>query len=188
LASSEHRVVIARIGAAHGIRGEVRVKTFTEDPASIAAYGPLDTADGRRFEVAAMRPLGGSPDMLVVRLKGIADRNAAEALNGIELSIPRHRLPPAGDVDDFYHADLIGLAAVTPAGEPLGTVVGVPNYGAGDLLEVAPAGGTSVLYPFTRAVVPLVDLRGGRVVVVPPAETADIEGEPGPGAGEELEP
>ena len=114
-------VLVARVGAAHGIKGEVRVKPLTADPLAITAYGPLEAADGRRFEVAAARPAAGaSPDMLVVRFKGIATRNEAEALNGTELFVARESLPEAG-ADEFYHADLIGLAAVTTAGEALGT-------------------------------------------------------------------
>jgi len=166
--AAAERVVIARIGAAHGIKGEVRVKAFTGTPADIASYGALESDDGRRFEVETFRPAaGGSPDMLVVRFRGIADRNQAEALNGIELSVPRERLPEAGP-DEFYHADLIGLAAVTADGTALGTVIAVPNYGAGDLLEIVPKRGESILVPFTRTVVPEVDVAGGRVVVDPP--------------------
>jgi 16S rRNA processing protein RimM len=159
------RVLIARIGAAHGIKGEVRVKVYTADPQGIGAYGPLEAPDGRRFEVTSLRPAAGpASDMLVVRFKGIADRNAAEALNGIELSVPRDRLPPAKE-DEYYHADLIGLAAVALDGAELGTVIAVHNYGAGDLLEIAPKRGETLLVPFTRAVVPEVDAAAGRVVV-----------------------
>lgn len=162
------RVPIARIGAAHGIKGEVRVKAFTADPANIAAYGPLDAADGRRFEVEHLRPAAGtSPDMLVVAFKGIGDRNLAETLNGVELSVERARLPKA-EADEYYHADLIGLTAMTVAGETLGAIVGVHNYGAGDLLEIAPARGATILVPFTRAIVPEIDMAAGRVVVDPP--------------------
>lgn len=162
------RVLIARIGAAHGIRGEVRVKAFTADPLGIAAYGPLETADGRTFEVDSLRPAAGpSGDMLVVRFRGLADRNAAESLNGVELSVPRDRLPPAED-DEYYHADLVGLAAIAPDGTELGTVIAVHNFGAGDLLEVAPKRGETVLVPFTRTVVPEVDLKAGRVTLDPP--------------------
>ena len=163
------RVVVAHIGAAHGIKGEVRVKSFTARPADIAAYGPLEAADGRRFEIAALRPAAGtSPDMLVVRFAGIDDRNRAETLNGLELSVPRDRLPLAAE-DEFYHADLIGLAAATPDGATLGTVIAVQNYGAGDLLEIAPPRGETLLVPFTRAAVPEVDLVARRVVVdLPP--------------------
>ncbi len=165
---------MARIGAAHGIKGEVRVKSFTEAPLTLAAYSPLEAADGRRFVIKAARPAGASPDMLVVRFEGVDDRNQAEALNGLELSVPRARLPePAAD--EFYHADLIGLQAVAPEGALLGTVVALPNYGAGDLLEIAPAKGATLLVPFTRAAVPEIDLAGGRVTVVPPAEAEEGE-------------
>ena len=111
--------------------------------------------------------------MLVVKFKGVADRNAAEALNGLELSVSRDRLPPAGE-EDYYHADLVGLTAVTPDGAELGTVIAVPNYGAGDLLEIAPKRGETLLVPFTRAVVPDVDLSAGRVTIVP---TKDLPAE-----------
>ena len=172
-AGRSDRVVIARVGAAHGIKGEVRVKAYTADPAGIGAYGPLASEDGRSFEVASLRPAaGGDPSMLVVRFKGLGDRNAAEALNGLELSVPRNRLPPAGE-DEFYHADLVGLAAVTHDGTELGTIIAVHNYGAGDLLEIAPRRGETILVPFTRAVVPEVDLATGRVIVVLPEERSD---------------
>ena len=173
------RVVVGRIGAAHGIKGEVRVKSFTAAPLELAAYGPLEAADGRRFTIAAARPAGASPDMLVVRFQGIADRNAAEALTGLDLSVPRERLPEP-EAGEFYHADLIGLDALTPDGAPLGKVIAVPNYGAGDLLEIAPPKGVSLLIPFTRAAVPEIDVAAGRVVVVPPAEAGDEHDEAEP--------
>jgi 16S rRNA processing protein RimM len=166
------RVVIARIGAAHGIRGEVRVKSFTAAPMDAVGYGPLEASDGRRFTAAAARPIGS--DMLVVRFDGVTDRNAAERLNGLDLSVPRDRLPKPGD-GEFYHADLVGLPAVTPDGAVVGTIVAVPNYGAGDLLEIAPPSGASLLVPFTAGAVPEVDIAAGRVVVIPPAEQADEE-------------
>mgnify|MGYP000094324588 CR=1 FL=1 len=169
------RVLVARVGAAHGIRGEVRVKSFTAVPTDVAAYGPLEAADGRRFTIAAARPVPSSPDMLVVRFREVADRNAAEALNGTELSIPRERLP-APDDDEFYHADLIGLPAVAADGAALGTVIAIPNYGAGDLLEIAPPVGPTLLVPFTRANVPDIDLAARRVTVVLPVEV-EVEGE-----------
>jgi 16S rRNA processing protein RimM len=163
------RVLIAQIGAAHGVRGEVRLKAFTEDPLSVRRYGPLESEDGtRRFEIEAVRP---AKDMLVARLKGICDRNAAEALTNIRLFVARERLPKAAD-GEFYHADLVGLAAATPDGAPFGTVKAVHNFGAGDLLEIEPAGGgATMLLPFTEAVVPVVDIAGRRVVVVPPDES-----------------
>jgi 16S rRNA processing protein RimM len=167
-ASSTARVVVARIGAAHGIRGEVRVKTFTEDPLSVGAYGPLLANDGRRFEIAALRPAGGAdPSMLVVSLRGVTDRNAAEALNGTELSIDRSLLPPT-DEDEFYAADLVGLVAENLDGEIIGKVRAVLNYGAGDIVEIMPASGASILVPFSKTAVPEIDVAAGRIVVIPP--------------------
>jgi 16S rRNA processing protein RimM len=161
-------ILVAQFGAAHGIKGEVRLKTYTQDPMAVADYGPLVAPDGRRFEIEAMRPAAGSssPDMLVVRIKGVRDRNAAEALNRLELSVPKDALPPA-DEGEYYHADLIGLRAFTLTGEELGTVIGVPNYGAGDLIEIAPPRGQTILVPFTDPSVPEIDVAGGRIVVVP---------------------
>ena len=164
---TDRRVIVARIGAAHGIRGEVRVKPFTAVPMDALGYGPLDAADGRRFTVKSARPAG--TDMLVVHFAEVKDRNAAETLTGLDLSVPRDRLPET-DENEFYHADLIGLAAVTPEGKPLGTIIAAPNYGAGDLLEIAPPAGATLLVPFTREAVPEVDIAAGRVVVVPPVE------------------
>ena len=137
-------------------------------------YGPLATKDGaRQFEVASARE---AKDHLVATLKGITTREEAERLNGIELYVAREKLP-ATDEDEYYHADLIGLAAVTPADEPLGRVVAIHNFGAGDIIEIAPPGGTTMLLPFSNAVVPTVDLAGGRVVIELPAE---IEGDDPP--------
>jgi len=157
------RVCVAQIGAAHGVRGEVRLRSFTDDPMAITRYGPLETEDGvRRFTVAQVRPAKG---FLVAQLTGVADRNAAEALRNLRLYVSRERLPALADADDFYHADLIGLR-VERDGREIGTVAGVQNYGAGDLIEVTPAsGGSTMLIPFTRAAVPVVDLEGGRLVV-----------------------
>ncbi|MEN3375921.1 MAG: rRNA processing protein RimM [Hyphomicrobiales bacterium] len=168
------RVCIAQIGAAHGVRGELRLKPFTEDPLSVTRYGPLETEDGkRRFEIETARP---AKDMLVVRLKGVADREAAERLTNLRLYVARERLPKPAD-DEFYYADLIGLSAVTADGTPFGTVKALHNFGAGDLLEIEPAsGGNTLLLPFTAAIVPVIDIAGGRVVVVPPDEVV-VEGE-----------
>ena len=165
------QICVARIGAAHGVRGAVKLWTFTEDPLAVKDYGPLMTIDGaRQFELAQVRE---AKDHLVVTLKGIATRDDAERLNGIELYVPRDRLPETDD-DEYYHADLIGLAAVNAADEPLGRVVAIHNFGAGDIIEIAPAKGATMLLPFTNAVVPTVDLAGGRVVIELPQE---IEGD-----------
>jgi 16S rRNA processing protein RimM len=164
-------ICVARIGAAHGVRGAVKLWTFTEDPLAVQAYGPLITRDGaRRFEVASAREANGH---LVVTLKGVVTREEAERLNGIELYVARDQLP-ATDDDEYYHADLIGLAAVTAGDAPLGRVIAIHNFGAGDIIEIAPPHGPTLLLPFTNAVVPTVDLAGGRVVIELPDE---IEGD-----------
>ena len=164
-------ICVARIGAAHGVRGAVKLWTFTEDPFAVKDYGPLMTKDGaRQFEVTHVRE---AKDHLVATLKGIASREDAERLNGIELYVAREKLP-ATDDDEYYHADLIGLAAVNAADEPLGRVTAIHNFGAGDIIEIAPAKGPTMLLPFTNAVVPTVDLANGRVVIELPQE---IEGD-----------
>ena len=160
-------ICVARIGAAHGVRGAVKLWTFTEDPLAVKRYGPLATKDGtRQFEVTHAREAKGH---LVATLKGIATREDAERLNGIELYIARDKLPATGD-DEYYHADLIGLAAVNPANESIGRVIAIHNFGAGDIIEIAPPNGATMLLPFTNAVVPTVDLAAGRVVIELPAE------------------
>jgi 16S rRNA processing protein RimM len=149
----------------------VKLWTFTEDPLAVKAYGPLATKDGaRQFEVTHAREAKGH---LVATLKGIATREEAERLNGLELYVAREKLP-ATDEDEYYHADLIGLDAVTPANEPLGRVIAIHNFGAGDIIEIQPPNGATMLLPFTNAVVPSVDLASGRVVIELPQE---IEGD-----------
>ncbi|HXZ21623.1 MAG TPA: ribosome maturation factor RimM [Pseudolabrys sp.] len=164
------RICVARIGAAHGVRGEVKLWSFTEDPAAVAGYGPLESHDGkRRFEIEALRP---AKDHFVARIAGVDDRDAAERLRNLELYIPRERLPKIAEANTFYHADLIGLRAVTRNGEDFGTVVAVYNFGASDVIEIKPAvGGDPLLMPFTDAIVPEINLNAGRIVVVPPTET-----------------
>jgi 16S rRNA processing protein RimM len=164
---------VGAIAGGFGVKGEVRLKSFCADPAAIASYAPLVTEDGRSFGVRILRPIPGA---FAARLTGVLTREEAEALKGTRLYAPRDRLPPL-DEDEFYHADLIGLAAVDPGGAPLGTVRAVLDHGAGDILESAGPGGRELLVPFTRAAVPTVDLAGGRIVVDPPAESGD---EPGP--------
>ena len=167
-------ICVARIGAPHGVRGAVKLWTFTEDPLAVRHYGPLLTKDGaRQFEVTHVREAKGH---LVATLKGIATREEAERLNGVELYVAREKLPDTS-ADEYYHADLIGLAAVNAAGEPLGRVIAIHNFGAGDIIEVAPSDGATMLLPFTNAVVPTVDIAGGRVVIEVPAE---IEGDEPP--------
>jgi 16S rRNA processing protein RimM len=165
------QVCLARIGAAHGVRGQVKLWTFTEDPLSVTRYGALSTKDGaRQFEVTHAREAKG---YLVATLKGITTRSEAERLNGIELYVARDKLPSIAD-GEYYYADLIGLAAVTTTGEPLGRVVAIHNFGAGDIIEIAPPAGATMLLPFSNAVVPTVDVAAGRVVIDLPSE---IEGD-----------
>jgi 16S rRNA processing protein RimM len=161
------RICVARIGAAHGVRGEVKLWPFTEDPMAVIDYGPLSSKDGaREFEVVRARI---AKDHLVAVLKGIATREDAERVNGIELYIARDRLPPA-EAGEYYHADLIGLRAIDDAGAAIGKVLALHNFGAGDIIEIAPPQGPTVLLPFTDAVVPTVDLAEGHVVIVMPPE------------------
>jgi 16S rRNA processing protein RimM len=160
------RICVAQFGAPHGIRGEVRLRSFTEDPMAITAYGPLETEDGaRRFTIEALRP---AKDHFVARLAGVPDRDAAEKLTNIKLYVSRDKLPPIEDDETFYHADLVGLTAVAPDGTPLGTVTAILNFGAGDLVEIKPqGGGEPLMVPFTETAVPKIDIKARRMVVVP---------------------
>jgi 16S rRNA processing protein RimM len=161
------RICVARIGAAHGVRGEVKLWPFTEDPMAVIDYGLLSSKDGaRQFEVVRARI---AKDHLVAVLKGITTREDAERVNGIELYIARDKLPPT-EAGEYYHADLIGLRAIDEAGAAIGKVLAVHNFGAGDIIEIAPERGPTLLLPFTDAVVPTVDLAEGHVVIVMPQE------------------
>ena len=164
------RICVARIGAAHGVRGEVKLWSFTEDPAAVATYGPLETQDGaQRFEIEALRP---AKDHFVARIAGVVDRDAAEKLRNLELFIPRTRLPKIDDADTFYHADLIGLEVVTLDGTQVGTVHALHNFGAGDIIEIVPIGsGDPLMLPFNETTVPTIDLAAKRIVIVAPLET-----------------
>jgi 16S rRNA processing protein RimM len=165
------QICVARIGAAHGVRGAVKLWIFTEDPLAVLRYGPLTTKDGaHHFTVAHARE---AKDHLVATLQGVTTRDDAEKLNGVELYVARDKLPVTDD-DEYYRADLIGLSAVTVTDEPIGRVIAIHNFGAGDLIEIAPPHGPTMLLPFTNAVVPTVDIAGGRVVIELPGE---IDGE-----------
>ena len=183
-------VRLGEFGRAHGLAGEVRLKSFTADPVAIATYGPLATNDGRRIEIVSVRPAAGDqPDLLVARVAGITTREAAEALNRVTLGIERERLGEPADEDEFFLVDLVGLRAEDEAGAPVGEVVAVPDYGGGELLEIAPAGGgRTALLPFTRAFVPAVDIAGGRIVVAPPADWLAEAKPPAPKRREPLPP
>jgi 16S rRNA processing protein RimM len=167
LAQQGKQICVARIGAAHGTSGEVRLWPFTADPQAVGRYGALATADGRSIEIEQLRPIKG---FFIARIKGVTDRTGAEQLRNADLFVPRDRLPPPAE-DEYYHADLIGLAAEDTSGRPIGTVIAIHDFGAGDLLEIVPAGGgETMLLPFTAAVAPKVDIAAGRIILDPPAE------------------
>src|SRR5580704_8253593 len=163
--AAQLRVCLGVVGGPHGVRGAMRIKSFTEEPEAIARYGALEDESGqRRF---TLRITGNAKNVLIATLSGIADRDAAEALRGLRLYAARAALPPTKE-DEFYYADLVGLATVLPDGQPVGTVIAVHDFGAGDMLEIGRDEGQPVLVPFTRATVPVVDIAGRRVVIDPP--------------------
>ncbi len=165
--ADDSRLLLGEIGAAVGLKGELRLRSFTGNPAAIADYGPLQSdREGRSFTIVSVRE---HPKGLVAKFKGVSDRNAAEALTGTKLFIDRDKLP-ASEPDEWYYADLIGLAAVDAEGAPLGTVAAVHNFGASDIIELAPQTGPTVLIPFTEEAVPEVDIENGRLTVIPPEE------------------
>ena len=160
------RVCVGRIAGAHGVQGHVRIASYTDNPLDIAAYGPVTDADGRRS--FTITPIRMAKAHVVARLKGIDDRNQAEALKGVTLFVSREALPEPED-DEFYWEDLIGLRAETVEGEALGSVLSVQDFGGGTLLEVGESHRLSVMVPFTREIVPVVDLRAGLLAIDPPA-------------------
>jgi len=170
-------ILMGRIGAAHGVRGEVRIQSFTEDPMTLVDYSPLATnKPGLTVSILSART---TTNVLVARLEGVNDRNAAEKLNGVELFVDRALLPATEDEDDFYHADLIGLHARLADGSEIGVVAAVPNFGAGDLLEIRdPRSGDTYLYPFTKAVVPEVRIADRYLIIEPPLDADPGEEEP----------
>ncbi|MGB3408979.1 MAG: ribosome maturation factor RimM [Jannaschia sp.] len=157
-------VCLGAVMGSYGVRGEARVKSFCADPASIGDYGPLTDDAGTSYKVTVIRPVKGG---YAVRLSGVPHKEAADALKGQRLWVPRRALPALPD-DEFYHSDLIGLEAVDTGGAVLGRVHAVHDHGAGDLLEVRPHGGPALLVPFTTAIVPTVDLAARRLVIDPP--------------------
>jgi 16S rRNA processing protein RimM len=165
----DDKVCVAQIGAAHGLKGEVRLFSFTQNPEDVGRYGPLATEDGAQLTIASLRPAG---DHFVARFRNVDDRNAAEMLRNMKLYVGREKLPPPDDEETYYHADLIGLSAVYRDGTAFGKIVAVHNFGAGDLLEIAPEGGSvTVLLPFTERTVPEVKIAAQQIVIDPPAET-----------------
>ncbi|MBC7280894.1 ribosome maturation factor RimM [Hoeflea sp.] len=186
-----HPILVGIIGAAQGLRGEVRVKPFTEDPMALGDYGALFARDGRRFEILDHRL---AKTVVVVRFRGVNDRTAAEALKGLELFIDRSSLPDDElEEDEYFHADLEGLEAWDSDGKFWGRVSGVLDFGGGDLLELRADGGKPVVIPFTLTAVRKVDLAAGRILVDPLAAglidtgSADEDGEEGDDRGRDGE-
>ncbi len=165
------KILLAQIGAAHGIKGEVRVKPFGQ-PDMLDQYGKLETGTGTTLKIKRMRP---QKNQLVVKFEGVNTRDQAEALNGVELFVDRGKLPEP-DQDEFYVSDLVGLKVINRDGGAIGTVRDVPNFGAEDMLEIEPVGGGGTFYwPFTQAVVPEIDFAGGVLIAVPPVEVSERE-------------
>jgi 16S rRNA processing protein RimM len=170
---SNRKLCVGVITAPRGVRGQVRVKSFTAEPDDIAHYAPLTNADGSteyRLEI-----VGHAKGVLLARVEGAKSREAAEALRGVELFVDRDVLPDAKDEDEFYYADLIGLAAILPDGGVYGTVKAMHDFGAGDMIELSLAGSGTIILPFTKAVVPEIDIANGRIVIDPPEMFGDPE-------------
>ena len=163
--SGEKQVCVGVVTGAHGVRGLVRVKSFTAEPKDIARYGPLADEKGERE--FSLRLIGNAKGVLIAKIAGIEDRDRADALRGLRLYLRREALPPPAE-EEYYHADLIGLRALLPNGETLGEVRAVHDFGAGDTLEIVRPAGPPAMVPFTKAVVPVVDLAAGRLVIDPP--------------------
>jgi 16S rRNA processing protein RimM len=165
-------IILGVIGAPHGVKGEVRVKSSTADPLGIGSYGPVTLPDGRTLKIKSVRPGG---EVVIVKLEGVNDRNAAEALKFQTLAVTRDKLPPTEDEDDFYHTDLIGLRCETGDGTLVGIVTAVHDFGAGDILDIKVEGKPPMTLGFTKANIPVVDITGGRLVVVLP-DVVEVKG------------
>lgn len=180
----QHPILMATIGAAQGLRGEVRVTSYTGNPAALGDYGRLYSADGREFEILEIR---SGKTALVVRFRGVNDRTAAEALKGTALFIERDSLPDDElDEDEFFYTDLEGLEAVDSEGRIYGIITGVYDFGGGDLIELTEPGKRPMLIPFSETAVLDIDLDGRRITVDPVAAgllNNDREGDrDGPGS------
>jgi len=167
---TENKILLAQIGGPHGIKGEVRVKPFGE-PDMLNQYGKLETKDGKKFKIKRMRP---QKNMMVVKFEGVNTREEAEALNRVELFIDRAKLPELEEDDEFYIEDLIGMDVLDENGEAIGSVLAVPNFGAGDMIEVKPTNCSSTYFlPFTKEVVPELNFEKHSLTVMPPSEVSE---------------
>lgn len=167
---NEKRLIpLGIISGAHGIRGQVKIRSFTADPGNITAYGPLQDASGRIYAITVT---GGTNDSLIASIEGVATRSEAEALRNTELLIARNALPETGK-NEYYHEDLTGLNVVTAEGKAYGTIAAVHNFGAGDILAIRKASGEEELLPFTRIVFPRIDPEKGVAIISPPETVQD---------------
>ena len=158
----DKQILLGRILGPHGLKGEVKIKSFTTDPLDVASYGPVLTPDGRRFTLTNARMQG---DVVIAAIKGVTDRTLAESLKGIELNIDRDEMPETDD-GEFYEADLVGLGVFDEGGDQVGEALGFQNFGAGELLEIKRAGnGGTAFVPFAASMVPTIDIEGGRIVL-----------------------
>lgn len=174
-AAADRLILVGAVTAPHGVQGAVKVRSFTADPGALADLRPLEDQEGRALRLKVQSIRG---DVLIVRIAGVDDRDAAERLKGTRIFVPREALE-APDADEFYHADLIGLRAERADGSLFGTVAALHDFGAGDLVEVKTESGRAVVLPFDRETVPVVDLAGGRLVVDPPHGLIDEDGKAG---------
>ena len=170
-------ILLAKIGAAHGIKGEVRVKSYTDDPLGFGDYGKLHDSQGNKYKVINARV---SKNMVITRFKSIDSREKAEALNGVELFIDRSVLPETQDDDEFYMSDLVGLEVVNVDGVKIGSVKEVLDFGAGDILEIRFDAGAIEMFPFTKQVVPEIDFEEGRLTLAPPSTVSERDEEAPP--------
>ena len=171
-AAPRGRVCVGAVAGAHGVRGDIRIKSFTERPEDVAAYGPLEDERGERIFALTLR--GRARGQLIGSVAGVDNRDAAEALRGVRLYVDRDRLPAPEDEDEFYHADLLGLSAIDGAGSRCGEVAAILPVGDGEVLEIDPGGGReTILVPFTREHVPEIDIAAGHIVIGPLEEPED---------------
>lgn len=172
MSTPENPVIVATVGAAHGIRGEVRVTCHADDPQALVDYSPLHAADGRTFTVVSAKP---SKNIVIMRIAGVSDRDQAEALNGLDLFVDRSLLDDGMlEDDEFFHADLIGVAVADAGGKSFGTVSAVHDFGAGTILEIELPTGRSEMIPFTQAAVPEMRL-AERIIIVEPVAAGLVE-------------
>ena len=172
-------ILLGRVLSAHGVRGQVKLKSYTADSRRIAAYGPVHTSCGRSLKLMVTSSIR---DHVIANIDGISTRNQAEVLAGLQLFISRNALPPT-NAEEFYHADLIGLSALLSDGVVVGLVRSLHDFGAGDVIEIVTESGGEMMIPFTRAHVPVINVAEGHITIVPPIEEAPDDAQTTAGMG-----